>query len=205
MTRKLIAILRGLEPAEASAVGEALASAGITRIEVPLNSPDPLRSIAALQQALGPRAEIGAGTVLEPEEVRAVAAAGGRFIVSPNCNPRVIARTKDLGLGSYPGVFTASECFTALAAGADALKIFPAGVMGQSGVSALRAVLPPATELYAVGGVAAADFAGWLAAGIDGFGLGSSLFKPGWPAARVAGEARAAVAAWDAAHGTVTA
>ena len=201
MSRNLIAILRGLEPGEAVAIGTTLVEAGITWIEVPLNSPQPLKSIAALQQALGDVARIGAGTVLQPEEVRAVAATGATFIVSPNCDPRVIARTKDLGLGSYPGVFTASECFAALAAGADALKIFPAGVMGRAGLSAIRAVLPPATLVYAVGGVGPADFADWCAAGADGFGLGSALFKPGWTAARVGEAARDSAAAWDAARG----
>ena len=205
MTRNLIAILRGVEPEAAVAIGETLIAAGITWIEVPLNSPDPLKSIAAMQAALGDRARIGAGTVLEPEEVRAVAATGASFIVSPNADPRVIARTKSLGLASYPGVFTASECFAALAAGADALKIFPAGIMGPAGVAALRAVLPPKTLIYAVGGAGPADFPAWLAAGCDGFGLGSALFKPGWTPARVAEAARATVAAWDAAHGVAAA
>ena len=205
MSRKLIAILRGVDPADAVEIGTVLVDAGITWIEVPLNSPQPLDSIAAMQAALGERARIGAGTVVAPEEVRAVAATGASFIVSPNCDPVVIARTKALGMGSYPGVFTASECFAALAAGADALKIFPASVMGRGGVAAIRAVLPVGTELYAVGGVGPADFAEWRAAGIDGFGLGSSLFKPGWSAARVAEAARASVAAWDAAHGTLVA
>jgi 2-dehydro-3-deoxyphosphogalactonate aldolase len=205
MTRNLIAILRGLEPAQAVDTAAAIVEAGIAWIEVPLNSPRPLESIAAMRAALGERAEIGAGTVLTPEEVRAVAGAGARFVVSPNADPVVIARSKALGLGSYPGVFTATECFAALAAGADALKLFPAGVLGRDGVTALRAVLPPATRLYAVGGVGPTDFAGWLEAGVDGFGLGSALFKPGWSVARVAEAARASVAAWDAAHGTVTA
>jgi 2-dehydro-3-deoxyphosphogalactonate aldolase len=178
MTRNLIAILRGVEPEHAVTIGETLIAAGITRIEVPLNSPEPLRSIAAMQAALGDRAAIGAGTVLAPEEVRAVAATGATFIVSPNADPRVIARTKALGLASYPGVFTATECFAALQAGADALKVFPAGIMGPAGVTALRAVLPPRTQIYAVGGAGPADFPAWLAAGCDGFGLGSALFKP---------------------------
>ena len=117
----------------------------------------------------------------------------------------MIARSKELGLGSYPGVFTATECFAALAAGADALKLFPADVLGLEGLKAIRAVLPAGTRVYAVGGVGPADFADWTAAGADGFGLGSALFRPGWPAARVAEAARASVAAWDAAHGLVTA
>lgn len=159
MTRNLIAILRGVTPERAVETAAAILDAGISWIEVPLNSPDPLRSIAAMQAALGDRARIGAGTVLSPEEVRAVAATGASFIVSPNADPRVIERTKALGLGAYPGVFTATECFAALAAGADALKIFPAGIMGRDGLKAIRAVLPAATRVYAVGGVGPADFA----------------------------------------------
>jgi 2-dehydro-3-deoxyphosphogalactonate aldolase len=205
MTRNLIAILRGVTPERAVETAAAILEAGITWIEVPLNSPEPLKSIAAMQAALGDRARIGAGTVLTPEEVRAVAATGASFIVSPNADARVIARTKALGLGSYPGVFTPTECFAALATGADALKIFPAGMMGRDGLKAIRAVLPPATRVYAVGGVGPADFAAWRAAGADGFGLGSSVFRPDWPVARVAEEARASVAAFDAVEGLVTA
>jgi 2-dehydro-3-deoxyphosphogalactonate aldolase len=201
MTRAIIAILRGLEPADAVEVGAALLAAGITRIEVPLNSPRPLDSIAAMQQALGGEAEIGAGTVLTPGDVEAVAATGASFIVSPNCDPEVIRRSKELRLGSFPGVFTATECFAALAAGADALKVFPATQMGTAGLKALRAVLPPGTLVYAVGGVGPRDFAAWRAAGIDGFGLGSNLFQPGWDAARVLDAARKSVAAFDAAFG----
>jgi 2-dehydro-3-deoxyphosphogalactonate aldolase len=203
MTRALIAILRGVEPAQAVATAEAIVAAGIDWIEVPLNSPDPLRSIAAMQTALGDRAHIGAGTVLTPEEARAVAGTGATFVVSPNADVRVIARTKELGMGSYPGVFTPTEAFAALAAGADALKVFPAGMMGTAGLKAIRPVLPAGTRVYAVGGVGPADFADWVAAGADGFGLGSSLFQPGWPIERVAEAARASVAAWDAVRGVV--
>jgi 2-dehydro-3-deoxyphosphogalactonate aldolase len=205
MSRNLIAILRGLAPDRAVETGAVLVEAGIGSIEVPLNSPEPLKSIAALQAALGGRASVGAGTVLTPEEVRAVAATGASFIVSPNCDPRVIERTKQLGLGSYPGVFTPTEAFAALAAGADALKIFPAAMMGTAGLTGLRAVLPAGTSVYAVGGVGPADFAAWSAAGADGFGLGSSLFRPSWPLARVAEAARASVAAWDACRGVLVA
>src|SRR4051794_24939687 len=201
MNRNLIAILRGVTPDRAVETAAAIVDAGIGWIEVPLNSPEPLRSIAAMQAALGDRARIGAGTVLAPEEVRAVAATGATFIVSPNADPRVIARTKELGLGSYPGIFTPTEAFAALAAGADALKIFPAAMMGTAGLGATRAVLPPGTLVYAVGGVGPKDFATWCAAGADGFGLGSSLFQPAWPITRVAEQARASVAAWDALHG----
>jgi 2-dehydro-3-deoxyphosphogalactonate aldolase len=204
MTRPLIAILRGVAPERAVETASALVEAGIGWIEVPLNSPEPLASIAAMQAALGERARIGAGTVLTPEEVRAVAATGASFVVSPNADPRVIARTKELGLGSYPGVFTATEAFAALAAGADALKVFPAGMMGTAGLAALRAVLPKAIAVYAVGGVGPKDFAAWCAAGADGFGLGSSLFQPSWSPERVAAQARASVEAWDAVHGLAT-
>jgi 2-dehydro-3-deoxyphosphogalactonate aldolase len=201
MSRRLIAILRGLAPERAVETAEAIVGAGIDWIEVPLNSPEPLRSIAAMQGAVGERARIGAGTVLTPEEVRAVAGAGATFVVSPNADLRVIARTKQLGLGSYPGVFTPTEAFAALAEGADALKIFPAGALGREGLKALRAVLPGGTLVYAVGGVGPADFADWCAAGADGFGLGSSLFQPGWTIGRVAEQARASVEAFDAVGG----
>lgn len=198
--RAIIAILRGLDPDQAVVTGTALADAGITRIEVPLNSPRPLDSIAAMQTALGDRAAIGAGTVLTPADVEAVAATGATFIVSPNCNEAVIRRTKALGLGSYPGIFTPSEAFAALEAGADALKIFPAVQMGPAGLRAMRAVLPAGTTVYAVGGVGPRDFADWLAAGADGFGLGSSLFNPGWDLATIAQRAAEHVAMFDAAE-----
>jgi 2-dehydro-3-deoxyphosphogalactonate aldolase len=205
MTRPLIAILRGIAPDRAVATAAALVDAGIDWIEVPLNSPRPLESIAAMAAALGERARFGAGTVLTPEDVRAVAGAGATFVVSPNADPQVIARSKQLGLGSYPGVFTATECFAALAAGADALKVFPASLMGTDGLKAIRAVLPRGARVYAVGGVGPADFAAWRAAGADGFGLGSSLFQPGWKPERVAEAARASIAAWDATEGVLTA
>jgi 2-dehydro-3-deoxyphosphogalactonate aldolase len=198
MTLPLIAILRGLVPANAEAVGRALIDAGITRIEVPLNSPDVLVSITAMSKAFGDIAEIGAGTVLTTEKVDAVAQAGATFIVSPNCNPAVIAHSKARGLGSYPGVFTATECFAALAAGADALKIFPANLMGPDGLKALRAVLPGAAQIYPVGGVGPDEFAIWHKAGANGFGLGSSLFKPDWTVGRIAEEAKRSVSAWKA-------
>lgn len=197
MTRRLIAILRGVPPEEAVATAAALVAAGITWIEVPLNSPKPLRSISAMQEALGERARIGAGTVLSVEDVDAVAATGATFVVSPNADPRVIARTKELDLGSYPGVFTPTECFAALGAGADALKIFPAGLMGTAGLRAIGAVLPPATQVYAVGGVGPDNFAEWRDAGAVGFGLGASLYSPGRDLADTAVRADAAVRAYD--------
>ncbi len=205
MSRPLIAILRGLAPDRAVETAEAIVAAGIDRIEVPLNSPEPLRSIAAMQVALGDRARIGAGTVLTPDDVRAVAGTGATFIVSPNCDPKVIERTKELGLASYPGVFTPTEALAALAAGADALKIFPAEMMGLAGLRALRAVLPQGTQVYAVGGAGPANFAEWRDAGADGFGLGSALFRPGLSVAEVAARTRAAAEAWDALDGIATA
>jgi 2-dehydro-3-deoxyphosphogalactonate aldolase len=198
MSLPLIAILRGLQPERAAAVAGVLVETGITRIEVPLNSPEPLVSIAAMAGAFGHVAEIGAGTVLSEAEVDAVAKADGRFVVSPNCNPAVIRRTKVLGLGSWPGVFTASECFAALEAGADGLKIFPAVQMGPAGLKALRAVLPSRTEIYLVGGVGPKDFAAWRAAGATGFGLGGNLFTPDWSVERIAEAAKACVKAYIA-------
>jgi len=197
--RPLIAILRGLPPGDAVAVGAALIAAGIVRIEVPLNSPDPLDSISRLAAAFSDRALIGAGTVLRVADVRAVADAGGKLIVSPNFDAEVVAETKRLGLQSIPGVLTPSECFAALKAGADGLKLFPAGLMGPSGLRALRAVLPPGAKVHAVGGVGPETFGQWLAAGADGFGIGSSLYEPGRPAAEAGGRPSRIVAAYDAA------
>lgn len=198
MSRGLIAILRGVTPDAVEGIGAALIDAGIDRIEVPLNSPDPIDSIARLARAFGNVAQIGAGTVLTVEDVAAVAAVGGRMIVSPNTDSAVIHATRAAGLDSFPGVFTPSECFAALAAGATGLKVFPASMMGTEGLKAIRAVLPPGTDVYAVGGVGAANFADWRQAGAAGFGIGSALYKPGDDAAAVAAKARAIVAAWDA-------
>ena len=198
MSRPLIAILRGVTPDEAPSIGEALIDAGIDRIEVPLNSPDPLASIEALANAFGDSAEIGAGTVLSMEDVAHVYRSGGRMIVSPDTNTDVIRATKTLGMNSYPGVLTPSECFSALRAGADGLKVFPSMMMGQEGLKAIRAVLPQDTAIYMVGGVGPADFASWVKAGATGFGLGSSLYKPGKSVADVRQTAIETVSAWDA-------
>lgn len=197
MSRDIIAILRGITPPEAESIGAALLGAGIDRIEVPLNSPDPFDSIARLARAFGADALIGAGTVLSPAEVARVADAGGRLVVSPNCDPEVIAATRAAGLQSFPGVYTATECFAALRAGADGLKIFPAAQLGPAGIKALRAVLPPGTAVYAVGGAGPANFRDWLAAGVDGFGIGTALYTPGMAVAEVRARAVEIVAAFD--------
>ena len=197
MSRPLIAILRGVEPNAAVEVAAAIVDAGITMIEVPLNSPEPLKSIAAMQDALGSRARIGAGTVLTSTQVDEVAGTGATFIVSPNFAADVVAKTKELGLGSYPGVFSPSECYAALDAGADALKIFPAEMMGPGGLKALRAVIPQEVGIYAVGGAGPENFGDWIAAGASGFGLGSALFKREFSVQEIASRASAAVSAWD--------
>ncbi len=201
MTRHLVAILRGIKPQEVDEIGAALVSAGITNIEVPLNSPEPLQSISALASRFSGQALVGAGTVLTPEQVVEVHRAGGKLIVSPNCNGTVIARTLELGMVSMPGVFTATECFAAIEAGARKLKLFPGSLAGTEGVKALKAVLPSDVELHAVGGVGVDNMAEWIAAGADGFGIGSALYRPGTRAEEVAKHAESLVRAYDQATG----
>ncbi|HCR98153.1 MULTISPECIES: 2-dehydro-3-deoxy-6-phosphogalactonate aldolase [Halomonas] len=196
MTLPLIGILRGVTPDDVIDVADAVLNAGITQIEVPLNSPKPLESIRRLVNAFGEQAVIGAGTVLTPAQVRDVHAAGGRLIVSPNCRPSVIEETHRLEMASWPGIVTPSEAFDALDAGATGLKLFPAVQVGLEGMKAVRAVLPEDTRLYAVGGVGIDNFAAWRAAGVDGAGLGSALYKPGQNAKAVAQQAVALVNAW---------
>ena len=191
----LVAIIRGVTPDEVVAVGEALLAAGIGIIEVPLNSPDPIESIRRLSTAMGDRALVGAGTVLKVEQVQDVKAAGGRLIVSPNANVAVIAASAAAGLVSAPGIFTPTEAFAAIEAGATALKLFPAEAASPAVVKAQRAVLPRDVPLLIVGGVGSDTMAPWLAAGADGFGLGSGVFRPGQSATEVGAQARAYVAA----------
>lgn len=186
MNREIIAILRGIQPDEAIAITDALIEAGITKIEVPLNSPEPFDSIARMVKHAGTRAQIGAGTVLDVASVERLAGIGAQMIVSPDCNPAVIEATKAHSMMSYPGVLTATEAFTALRSGADGIKFFPAFKLGLDGFKAINAVLPVATKSYAVGGVGPAEFADWQKAGITGFGLGSNIYKPGWSVSEIA-------------------
>ncbi|QEA40726.1 2-dehydro-3-deoxy-6-phosphogalactonate aldolase [Pistricoccus aurantiacus] len=203
MNLPLVAILRGVTPDEILAIADEIVGAGITRIEVPLNSPEPLVSIAKLAHHCAEKHDgrilVGAGTVLTAEEVREVHAAGGRLVVSPNADVEVVHETRRLDMVSMPGIVTPTEAFAALAAGASGLKLFPATQVGIVNMKAMQAVLPPGTELYAVGGIGADNFAEWRAAGVHGAGLGSALYTPGLSAEQVGERARTLVAAWNAA------
>ena len=192
----LVAILRGLEPHEAVEMGQALVQSGISLLEVPLNSPQALQSITLLRQAF-PQAVVGAGTVLTKAQLADVHSAGGQMVVSPNFDADVVRETCRLGLVSLPGILTPSEAFGALAAGAHGLKIFPAELASPAVAKALLAVLPTGTRLLPVGGIGATNMSAWRAAGVAGFGIGSSLFKPGKSAAAVADHALALVAAYQ--------
>ena len=191
----LVAILRGLKPAEATEIGAVLVEAGFRLIEVPLNSPQPFDSIAALRQRFS-QALVGAGTVLSAADVRDVASAGGERVVAPNFDRDVVAETLRLGMTSLPGILTPTEAFAALGAGAHGLKLFPAELASPAVVKALLAVLPKGTPLIPVGGIGADNLAAWRAAGAAGFGLGSSLYKPGDDAATVRLKAAAIVSAF---------
>ncbi len=194
-TCPIVTVLRGVKPDEVETIGEAIFEAGIRIIEVPMNSPEPMKSIATLAKCMGDRALVGAGTVLSPNQVEEVRRAGGQLIVSPNTNPEVIAATVAAGMVSCPGVFTPSDAFAALEAGAHALKLFPAEAASPAYLKAQRAVLPKEVPILVVGGIKPELMAAWVEAGADGFGLGSGVFKPGNSAAQVLENARAYVAA----------
>ena len=191
----LVAILRGITPAEAEPAGHALVDAGFRLLEVPLNSPEPLRSIELLARAL-PQAMVGAGTVLRASEVLDVQAAGGRLIVAPNFSTAVVHAAVERGLACLPGVATPSEAFAALDAGATGLKLFPAEMIAPAAVKAMRAVLPGHALLLPVGGISTATMASYRAAGADGFGIGSALYAPGMVIAELSRRAHGFVAAW---------
>ena len=195
----LVAILRGVRPDEVEPIGDALVEAGFTLIEVPMNSPDPLVSIGRLARRLEGKALVGAGTVLTPDQVDAVQQAGGRLIISPNSNLSVIARSAEAGLISMPGYFTPTEAFAAVQAGASALKLFPAEAATPTVLKAQRAVLPKELPVLAVGGINPGNMGPWVAAGADGFGLGSALYKPGATVAQVREAAQAFLQGWKAA------
>lgn len=194
----LIAILRGLDPGRAAAIGDRLVAAGFRTLEVPLNRPGAIQAITTLSQRLGERALVGAGTVRSPEQVAEVAGAGGRIIIMPHADPEVIRAAKDLGLLCLPGIATPTEAFAALDAGADALKLFPAEAMPPAVVKAMLAVLPTGTRLFPVGGIAPETMKPYRDAGAYGFGLGSALFRPDIDDASLSRNAEAFVAAWNA-------
>lgn len=198
MQRNIVAILRGVRPDEVEPIADGLVEAGITAIEVPLNSPDPLESIGRLARRYGDDVLTGGGTMLTVADVEAVHRVGGRLFISPNMRPAVIRRAADLGMVAMPGVFSPTEALDALDAGAVALKFFPADVIGPSGIAGIRAVLPKGTVVGAVGGVDATTMAVYAKAGANVFGLGSSLYRAGDTADTVRERARAVVAAYDA-------
>lgn len=200
MTTGLVAILRGITPAEAEAVGHALYDTGFRYVEVPLNSPDPLESIRLIRAALPEDCAVGAGTVLTTEQVESARQAGSDIIVSPNMDQDVIRATVAAGMRSYPGVATPTEAFAALAAGATALKLFPADSVGIGGMQAWQPVLPEGTEMLPVGGIDASNLGDWVAAGAAGAGIGSTLYKPGRSADDVAARAAELMAAWRSAQ-----
>jgi 2-dehydro-3-deoxyphosphogalactonate aldolase len=201
LKRSLVAILRGIRPDEIESTIAELVQAGFEAIEIPLNSPDPFASIEKAARIAPPDVLIGAGTVLTTDNVDRLAAVGGRLMVSPNTAPAVIARAAAHGMVTMPGVFTATDAFLAIDAGASALKFFPASVLGPGGIAAIRAVLPAGMEIGAVGGVSEADFPAYAAAGLRTFGMGSSLYKPGASAKETGAKARAIIAAYDAVFG----
>jgi len=199
MKRPLVAILRGVKPDEIEGIVDGLIASGMTAIEIPLNSPDPFRSIEIAVKKASADILIGAGTVLTPEDVERLHDVGGRLMVSPNVDPDVIASAWDRGMVTMPGVFTATEALLAAKSGASALKFFPAGILGAAGITAIRAVLPANLMIAAVGGISDKNFSEYTKAGVHAFGLGTSLYKPGMKAAEVAERAEVTIRAYDAA------
>ena len=197
--RNLVAILRGIRPAEIEGVVDVLVDAGFEAIEVPLNSPEPFAAIEKARRLAPASCLIGAGTVLEVDQVDRLASVGGNLLVTPNVEPAVIRRAVEHGMVTMPGVFTATEALLAARSGAAALKFFPASALGPQGIVAIRAILPPDLPIGAVGGVSDADYGAYLKVGVTCFGLGSSLYKPGDSAAVVKEKAKRTVAAYDAA------
>lgn len=197
MKRPLVAILRGVKPEETEAIVGVLIDAGMTAIEIPLNSPDPFRSIAMAVKQAPSGVLIGAGTVLTTADADRLNDVGGRLMVSPNVDTQVLARAHQYGMITMPGVFSPTEALLAARAGASSLKFFPASVLGASGIAAIRAVLPSGMMVAAVGGVSDQNFAEYIKGGVTAFGLGSSLYKPGMSAADVAARAKATIAAYD--------
>ena len=193
----IVAILRGVTPDEVIAVSQTLYDAGIRVVEVPLNSPEPFVSIEKLSKAFADKLVVGAGTVLSVQDVNVLKAHGGQISVSPDCNEAVISRAKDLGIEPLPGVFTPTEAFAAIRAGAKHLKLFPAEVASPQTIKAWKAVLPKHVKIYAVGGVTPENMGDWLAAGASGFGIGSSIFKPGMNLAKISESAHSLVSAWN--------
>ncbi len=197
----IIAILRGITPEEAVDVTKILHDAGIRIVEVPLNSPEPFVSIDKLSKAYAGKMVVGAGTVLSEQDVNVLKEHGGSISVSPDCNPAVIARAISLGIDPLPGVFTPTEAFTAIRAGAVHLKLFPAEAASPQTIKAWKAVLPKHVKVHAVGGVTPDNMAEWIKAGAAGFGIGSSLYKPGATRTQIEQSAKALVTAWQKAKG----
>jgi 2-dehydro-3-deoxyphosphogalactonate aldolase len=198
----IVAILRGVSPGDVVEVSQALYESGVRVVEVPLNSPEPFKSIELLAKAFAGRMVVGAGTVLSVQDVKVLKAAGGQISVSPDCNPAVIAGALELGMQPLPGVFTPTEAFAAIRAGATHLKLFPAEAASPAVIKAWKAVLPKHVRVYAVGGVTPDNMADWLGAGASGFGIGSSLYKPGMSIEAVKDAAGKLVSAWLVAKGT---
>jgi 2-dehydro-3-deoxyphosphogalactonate aldolase len=197
----IIAILRGVSPDEVITVSQTLFDVGIRIVEVPLNSPEPFRSIEMLSKAFAGKMVVGAGTVLSEADVNQLKEHGGEISVSPDCNPATIARAVALGMEPLPGVFTPTEAFAAIRAGAKHLKLFPAEAASPSTIKAWKAVLPKHVQVHAVGGVTPENMKDWLAAGTSGFGIGSSLYKQGWALAQISESAHKLVSAWKSAKG----